>query len=221
MVGCAMNKIKIGGVTLKTIVHLPGAPARFLARRPAIMRALRVLARIVSCAMVLLLAAVWLSSALAAMTRPLLDIGRPRIGDAILAFASHFSLSPDITWRLAQALVGARLFIGIWLLLPLVYAAYERLRWGKISDGMLDSALFLSAIASMIAVLPVVLDPEPRLGALGELMLCVMASGLATFARGNQVATPRAASAPASAAPEPATVVNPSFPLPSESPQLP
>ena len=68
-----MNKIK-SGVILKTILHLPGAPARFVARRPGLMRALRVVARILSCAMVLLLAAVWLSSALAAMTRPLIDI---------------------------------------------------------------------------------------------------------------------------------------------------
>jgi len=210
--------MKKGGVNFRTFIHLPHPPAWFLARRRALMGALRGVARILSCAMVLLLAAVWIASALAAMTRPLLDLGTPRIGEAILAFANHLSLSPEATWVLAQALVGARLFLGIWLLLLLVYATYERVRWGRIGNGMLDAALLLSAIASIVAVAPVVLEPEPRLGALGELMLCVMASGLATFARGDHA---EASAAPALAALAP--VVNPPLPLPlpSESPQLP
>jgi len=212
--------MKKSGVNLKTFIHLPDPPAWFLARRRALTGALRGTARILSCAMVLLLSLVWIASALAAMTRPLLDLGTPRIGEAILAFANHLSLSPEATWALAAVLVVARLFLGIWLLLVLLYAAYERVRRDRISDGMLNAALLLSAIASIVAVAPVVMEPEPRLGALGELMLCVMASGLATFARGDQA---QASAAPAHAGASLAPAVNPPLPLPLPpgSPQLP
>jgi len=48
-----------------------------------------------------------------------------------------------------------------------------------------DLALFVSAIASIVAVVPALEGSEPLKRALGELMLCVLASGLIAYANGS------------------------------------
>jgi hypothetical protein len=145
---------------------------------------LRRLALSAAYGIVLLLAAVWISSALASLQQPLFDLGRARIGDAIIAFAGALSLSPECTLKLAHMLVGVKLLLGAYLLASLIGAVYERVRWGASGDEMLDLGLFLSAIATIVAASPVLTDGEALRAAVGELLLCGMASGLSAFARG-------------------------------------
>jgi cytochrome bd-type quinol oxidase subunit 1 len=148
---------------------------------------LRRLALSAAYGIVLLLAAVWISSALASLQQPLFDLGRARIGDAIIAFAGALALSPESTLKLAHMLVGVKLLLGAYLVASLVGAVYERLRWGASGDEMLDLGLFLSAIASIVAASPVLADAGALRAAVGELLLCAMASGLAAFGRGWRV----------------------------------
>ena len=148
------------------------------------MHQLRRLALSAAYGIVLLLAAVWISSALASLQQPLFDLGRARIGDAIIAFAGALTLSPECTLKLAHMLAGVKLLLGAYLLASLVAAVYERVRWGASGDEMLDLVLFLSAIASIVAASPLLPDAEALRAAVGELLLCAMASGLAAFGRG-------------------------------------
>jgi len=57
---------------------------------------------------------------------------------------------------------------------------------------MLDVGLLLSALASLIAAIPVAgLGGEPLQGVIGELMLAALASALAIYGRGFIVADER------------------------------
>jgi hypothetical protein len=144
---------------------------------------LRRLARFAAYAIVLLLAAVWISSALASLQEPLLDLAKPRVGDAIVRFASRLALSPDGTMRLAHMLVGFKLMIGAYLLVGLVLTVREHMQWEEEGDEMIEAALFLSAIATIVAASPVLTNHEGLQAAVGELLLCALASGLVTFSR--------------------------------------
>lgn len=144
---------------------------------------LRRTARFAAYAIVLLLAAVWISSALASLQEPLLDLAKPRVGDAIIRFASLLALSPDGTMRLARMLVGFKLMIGAYLLAGLVLTIRERMQWDEEGDEMIEAALFLSAIATIVAASPVLTSDEGLQTAVGELLLCALASGLVTFSR--------------------------------------
>jgi hypothetical protein len=144
---------------------------------------LRRMARIAAYAIILLLAAVWITSALASLQQPLLDLAKPRIGDAIVAFASFLALSPDGTMRLASMLVGFKLLTGTYLLVGLAFTIYERVRWKDEGDEMIEVALFLSAIATIVAAAPVLTSTLGLQAAIGELMLCALASGLVMFGR--------------------------------------
>jgi hypothetical protein len=146
------------------------------------MPSLRSLARFAAYTIAVLLAAVWLSAGIASLDQPLFDLGRPRIGDAILAFARKFALSPAATLRLACMLAGLKLLLGAYFLLAIVVATCERVRRRACGDEMLELGLFVSALASIVAVSPLI-GERLRVGiALGELLLCVMASGLIAFA---------------------------------------
>ena len=145
---------------------------------------LRRMARVAACAIVLLLAAVWLTSALASLHQPLLDLAKPQIGDAIIGFASFLALSPDGTMRLAHMLVGLKLLTGAYLLAGVAFTIYERMRWEEEGDEMIEVALFLSAIATIVAASPVLSTTAGLQAVIGELLLCALASGLAMFARG-------------------------------------
>jgi hypothetical protein len=148
---------------------------------------LRRLAQCAAYACVLLLAAMWLTSALVALQQPLLDLAKARVGDAIISFAGEFGLSPTAIIKVTMMLVGLRLMIGTYLLVGLVLTIYQQIRWREQADELLDAALFLSAIGSIIAASPVLADAAGLQGALGELLLCVLASGLMAYGRTPRV----------------------------------
>jgi hypothetical protein len=175
---------------------LPVGPARdWLTRMrgnkrfsEAIMFNWRRAARPTAYVIALLLSAVWLSSASASARQPLFDLGKAGIDDAIIAFAGLVALSP---LKLAQLLVGLKLLLGSYLLTAVIVAVHDSLRWGSDGDEMLDLGLFVSAIASIVAAAPVLMQGEALCGAIGELMLCAIASGLLLLARGPLVSDDR------------------------------
>src|SRR5262245_34066443 len=211
-----MSETGIGGHSLHLFAQAHAARRKlhdwFAPHRPAVVAWLRVLARVVAYLFVLLLSAVWLTSATASLTRPLLDLDRPLIGDAITTFAGLMSLSPPGAYRLALALIVARIVLGTVLLTVMIQAAYHSMRGRPQDDAVLEFALLLSAMATVIAGAPVIMEAEPRLAVIGELILCVLAALLATL--GRSVAPAAAASAAPAGEP-----LNPL--LPQESPQLP
>jgi hypothetical protein len=145
-------------------------------------------ARIGAYLITLLLAAVWTVAALETLTRPLLDIGRPAVGDVIISIASALSLAPQSVLLFALLLVALKLLVGAFLLATLICVAYEKLRWGISDDAMLDVALFIAAMASAASALPGLTHGGELLqGVVGELMLCLIASGLAIYGRGYLV----------------------------------
>lgn len=149
---------------------------------------LRTLARFGAYLIVLLLSAVWAVSALDSLTRPFFDIGRPVVGDAIIAIAGALSLSAQSTILFAFLLVGLKLMVGAVLLAAIFCAAYEKLRWKSCDDAMLDVALFIAAVASAASSLPGLTRGGDMLNeVIGELMLCVIASALAIYGRGYLV----------------------------------
>jgi hypothetical protein len=160
---------------------------------------LRRIARVAACAIVLLLAAVWLTSALASLQQPLLDLAKPQIGDAIIGFASFLALSPDGTMRLAHMLVGLKLLTGAYLLAGIAFTIFERMRWEGEGDEMIEVALFVSAIATIVAAAPVLSTTAGLQAVIGELLLCALASGLVMFARGAPEPAPVGGPARASA----------------------
>jgi hypothetical protein len=152
-------------------------------REEALMSTLRALARFTAYLIALLLAAVWISAAIVSLEQPLYDLGRAHVGDAIIRFARSVALSPESTLRLAGMLAGLKLLIGTYFLLAIAVAAHERVRWRTRSDEMLELGLFVSALASIVAVSPLIADAKALGTAIGELLLCVIASGLVAFAR--------------------------------------
>jgi len=133
----------------------------------------------VAYAAALLLSLVWLSSALATLKSPLLDLGKPHVGDAIIAFSHHLSLSPIGIFMLAHLLVALKLVLGTLLLLGVGEGIHGRLRGSPGSRDILDLALFVSAIGSIVAAFPVLAETNGLHEIIGELMLCVIASALA------------------------------------------
>jgi hypothetical protein len=144
------------------------------------------LARATAYGIVLLLAVLWVTSALASFLQPFFDLGKPRVGDAIIALGGALHLPPRGILELAHMLVGLKLMLGTYLLMVVMFAAYERLRWRRSNDDMLDVGLLVSAIGSIIASAPLVMQGEGVRVFVGELMLCVIASGLTLFARRPQ-----------------------------------
>jgi hypothetical protein len=143
------------------------------------------LARIGAYLITLLLAAVWTLAALDSLRRPLLDIGRPAVGDVIISITSALSLAPQTALLFAMLLVCLKLMIGAFLLAACMCAAYEKLRWGRCDDAMLDVALMLAALASLASAFPGLTHGGEMLNeVIGELMLCLIASGLAIYGRG-------------------------------------
>lgn len=146
------------------------------------------LARIGAYLVTLLLAAVWTFAALDSFARPLFDIGRPAVGDVIVSIAGALSLPPQSALLFALLLVALKLLVGAVLLAAIFCAAYEKLRWNSADDAMLDVALFIAAIASAASALPGLTHGGEMLNEIiGELMLCLIASGLAIYGRGYLV----------------------------------
>jgi len=142
-------------------------------------------ARVGAYLIALLLAAVWVVAALDSLGRPLFDIGRPAVGDVIISIVTALSLAPQSALLLALLLVCLKLMVGAFLLATFMCAVYERLRWGSCDDAMLDVALLISALASAASALPGLTHGGEMLTEIvGELMLCLIASGLAIYGRG-------------------------------------
>ena len=145
-------------------------------------------ARVGAYLITLLLAAVWTVASLETLTRPLLDIGRPAVGDVIISIVGALSLGPQSALLFALLLVVLKLLVGAFLLATLVCAAYEKLRWDVSDDAMLDVALLIAAMASAASALPGLTHGGELLNeVIGELMLCLIASGLAIYGRGYLV----------------------------------
>jgi hypothetical protein len=88
----------------------------------------------------------------------------------------------------ALLLVVLKLLVGAFLLATLICAVYEKWRWGVSDDAMLDVALFVAAMASAASALPGLTHGGEMLNEIiGELMLCLIASGLAIYGRGYLV----------------------------------
>src|SRR3954464_4373759 len=149
---------------------------------------LRYSARIGAYLIALLLSAVWAVSAIDSLGRPFFDIGRPAVGDAIISIVNAFSLAPQSALLFALLLVCLKLMVGALLLATFMCAIYERLRWGRCDDAMLDVALLVSALASAASAFPGLTHGGEMLNEIiGELMLCLIASGLAIYGRGYLV----------------------------------
>jgi hypothetical protein len=148
-------------------------------------RVLSYAARIGAYLIALFLSAVWTVSALDSFGRPLFDIGRPAVGDAIVSIASTLSLAPQSVLLFALLLVALKLMVGALLLATVLCASYEKLRWGSCDDAMLDVALLVAALASVASAMPGLTHGGELLNeVIGELMLCLIASGLAIYGRG-------------------------------------
>ncbi len=148
----------------------------------------RYAARIGAYLIALLLSVIWAVSALDSLGRPLFDIGRPAVGDVIISIVSALSLAPQSALVFALLLVCLKLMVGAFLLATIMCAVYERLRWGSCDDAMLDVALLISALASAASALPGLTHGGEMLNEIiGELMLCLIASGLAIYGRGYLV----------------------------------
>jgi hypothetical protein len=142
-------------------------------------------ARIGAYLIALLLAAVWAVAALDSLGRPLFDIGRPAVGDMIISIVGALSLAPQSALLFSLLLVCLKLMVGALLLATFMCAIYERLRWGSCDDAMLDVALLVAALASAASALPGLTHGGEMLTEIvGELMLCLIASGLAIYGRG-------------------------------------
>jgi hypothetical protein len=145
-------------------------------------------ARIGAYLIALLLAVLWAACALDSLGRPLFDIGRPAVGDVIISIVGALSLAPQSALLFALLLVCLKLMVGAFLLATIMCAIYERLRWGSCDDAMLDVALLISALASAASALPGLTHGGEMLHEIiGELMLCLIASGLAIYGRGYLV----------------------------------
>jgi len=150
--------------------------------------AMRYSARIGAYLIALLLSAVWAVSALDSLGRPLFDIGRPAVGDVIISVVTALSLAPQSALLFALLLVCLKLMVGALLLATFMCAVYERLRWGWCDDAMLDVTLLIAALASAASALPGLTHGGEMLTEIvGELMLCLIASGLAIYGRGYLV----------------------------------
>jgi len=160
-----------------------------LAEAEANMLALQRAARITAYLIVLLLALVWAADGAVSLTNPLFDIARPHVGDAIIKLGRLLGLSPEGTITLAHTLAGLKVFIGVYLFITVVGGVLDWARNGTSDDAMFDVGLMVSAVASLIAAIPVAgLGGEPLQGLIGELMLAAIASALAIYGRGFIVA---------------------------------
>ena len=78
--------------------------------------------------------------------------------------------------------------VGAFLLAALICAVYENCAGASSDDAMLDVALFIAVVASAASALPGLTHGGELLqGIIGELMLCLIASGLAIYGRGYLV----------------------------------
>jgi hypothetical protein len=154
--------------------------------------ALRYLSRLSAYLIGALLTVVWTVAALDTLLRPLFDLGRARVGDTIIVIASAAALPSEHMLQFAHLLAGLKLMVGAFLFVSLIGAVVAKLRFGSCDDAMFDVALFVAAIASIAGAAPGLVHGGQLLqGSIGELILCVGASGLAIYGRGYVTADER------------------------------
>ncbi|MEA2928042.1 MAG: hypothetical protein QOG38_470 [Hyphomicrobiales bacterium] len=142
-------------------------------------------ARVTAYLIAFLLALVWTAAAAVSLTHPLFDIGQPHVGDTIVTIGRLLAFSPAMVVAFAHMLAGLKLFIGIYLFVTVIVAGWDWAVHGTSDDAMLDVGLLMSALASLIAALPVAgLGGEPLQAVIGELMLAAIASAAAIYGRG-------------------------------------
>lgn len=150
--------------------------------------ALRYLSRCIAYLIALLLAAVWIVGALETFSHPLLDLGRPQVGDVLISLAGALAVPPEAILPLAKLLAGLKFMVGAFLLSAVIGTVCDKARSRGCDDAALDVALFAAALASIVAALPGLLHGGDLLVApVGELMLCLIASGFAVYGRGYLV----------------------------------
>ncbi|HKS64129.1 MAG TPA: hypothetical protein VJT13_20675 [Xanthobacteraceae bacterium] len=151
-------------------------------------RVIRYLSRCSAYLIALLLAAVWIIGALDTFSRPLLDLGRPHVGDVLISLAGALAIPPHAIFPLAKLLAALKFMVGAFLLAALIGAVLDKGRGRGCDDATLDVALFIAGLASVAAALPGLGHGGDLLVApIGELMLCLIASGLAIYGRGYLV----------------------------------
>jgi hypothetical protein len=146
---------------------------------------LRYLARRGAYAIALLLSAVWCVAAMESLTRPLYDIGKPKVGDVLVSIFAKLPVAAETVLVLALMLVCLKLMVGLLLLASVFTAAYEKYVFGATDDAMLDVSLLVAALATIAsAPTAIAFGGTFLVEMIGELMLCAIASGLAIYGRG-------------------------------------
>jgi hypothetical protein len=106
----------------------------------------------------------------------------------MISIAGALAIPPYAMLPLAKLLAGLKFMVGAFLLAAVIGAACDKARSRGCDDATLDVALFVAALASIAAALPGLLHGGDLLVAsIGELMLCLIASGLAVYGRGYLV----------------------------------
>ena len=105
-------------------------------------RVLRYLSRCSAYLIALLLAAVWIIGALDTFNRPLLDLGRPHVGDVLLSLAGALAIPPQAMLPFAKLLAGLKFMVGAFLLVALIGAVWDKARSRGCDDATLDVALW-------------------------------------------------------------------------------
>ena len=148
-------------------------------------RTLRCCSRVCAYLIAVLLAAVWTAAAGDTLLRPLFDLGRAQVGDIVIAIAAAAALPSKHMVQFAHLLAGLKFMVGAFLLVALVGTLIEKLRFGTCDEAMFDVALFVAALATIAGTLPgLAYGGELLQGSIGEMILCVAASGLAIYGRG-------------------------------------
>lgn len=140
---------------------------------------LRIPLRIAAYLAVALLAAVWLVAGLSGVARGEV------VSVSLVSLATSAGLDAATTATLARMLVGARLTVGLLLVLAIGQALRDALRGGEGDDALLDVALLFSAVGSVAGGVPIIGSGEgvALQSVMGELLLCSLAQGFAAYGR--------------------------------------
>jgi hypothetical protein len=163
-------------------------------------------ARCAAYGIAVLLALVWLIAGDASLRRILLDLGAAEQGDVLLATAATLGWGAEGAFMLARMTAAAKLGIGILLVTAIAVAGYQRIRFGRADDALLDVALLAAGLGAAASLPLAMTTGGERLQALmGEFIFCVAAAELARYGRsrreGNEARGVVAAAPPEDATP--------------------
>lgn len=141
-------------------------------------------ARCAAYGIAVLLALVWLIAGDASLRRILLDLGAAEQGDVLLATAATLGWGAEGAFMLARMTAAAKLGIGILLAVAVLAAGYQRIRFGRADDALLDVALLAAGLGAAASLPLAMTTGGERLQALmGEFIFCVAAAELAAYGR--------------------------------------